>query len=238
MNTTPQRKYPAKDIEMLTAAAVIIENAITNKVFLQSKRTTWADPFFDNLKTQIQTTTETHIGKDASKNMRLASQIVYTIQTSAKANLSELKVQIEQDYKDAPIQKTEILTQLGYTTYYKQVQKNDQEALVNLLYQYKNNLSPTLKTEIIAKGTAQATLDAIIAQAETLKDANINQETFKGTRKEITNEAIIAFNKIYDQTIAITKIAQNFYKTDPIKKQQFSFSKIVANQNSQSTKKS
>ncbi len=232
MITTPQRKYPAKDIEMLTAASVIVENAIANKTFLQSKRTTWEDPFFDNLKTQIQTTTETHIGKDAAKNMRLASQIVYSIQATAKTNLAELKVQIEQDYKDNPTQKTEILNQLGYTAYYKQVQKNDQEALVNLLYQYKNNLTQTLKAEIIDKGTAQTTLDTITTQAETLKNANITQETYKGTRKEITNEAITAFNTIYDQIIAISKITQNFYKTDPIKKQQFTFAKILANLNS------
>lgn len=233
---TPARKYPTKDIEMLTTASVIIENAIANKTFLQSKRTTWADPFFDDIKTQIQATTDTYLGKDAAQNMRLASQIVYTIQAAAKNNLSELKIQIEQDYKNNPTQKTEILTQLGYTTYYKQVQKNDQESLVNQLFQYKNNLTPTLKADIIAKGTAQATLDSITAQAQTLKDANINQETFKGTRKEITEEAITAFNTIYDQIMTISKIARNFYKTQPLKKEQFSFAKVAANLNSQTTK--
>ena len=46
MPITIARKYKTKDIEMLTATATIIENAIANKAFLQSKRTTWADPFF------------------------------------------------------------------------------------------------------------------------------------------------------------------------------------------------
>ena len=46
MPTTVTRKYKTKDVEMLTATATIIENAIANKTFLQSKRTTWADPFF------------------------------------------------------------------------------------------------------------------------------------------------------------------------------------------------
>ena len=232
MNTTIARKYKKKDIEMLTAAEVIIDNAIANKAFLQTKRTTWADPFFDNLKTQIQTTTDTHLGKDAAKNMRIASQVVYGVQATALANLSELKVQIDQDYKNNPTQKTEILTQLGYTTYYKASQNGDQEALVNQLFQYKQNLTPALKADIIAKGTAQTTLDAITAQAQTLKDANISQETYKGTRKEITTEAITAFNTIYDTVISIANISKNFYKTDPIKKEQFSFTKVIANLNS------
>ena len=46
MPNTIARKYKTKDVEMLTATATIIENAIANKAFLQSKRTTWADPFF------------------------------------------------------------------------------------------------------------------------------------------------------------------------------------------------
>jgi len=233
MNTTITRNYKKKDIEMLTAIEVIIDNAIANKVFLQSKRTTWADPFFDNIKTQIQTTADTHLGRDAARNMRLASQTVYTIQATALTNLSELKIQIDQDYKNTPSDKTEILTNLGFTAYHKQSQKGDQEALVNQLFQYKTNLTPTLKAELIAKGIAETTLDAITTQAQSLKDANIFQETFKGTRKEITNEAITAFNSIYDTVISIANISKNFYKTDPIKKQQFSFTKVTANLNSQ-----
>jgi hypothetical protein len=166
--------------------------------------------------------------------MHFASQVVYGIQATTLTNLSELKVQIDQDYKSVPVQKTEILTQLGYTTYYKKSQNNDQEALVNQLFQYKQNLTPALKSELMAKGTAESTLDTLTANAQTLKQANINQETFKGTRKEITNEAITAFNAIYDQIISIAKITQNFYKTDPIKKEQFSFAKVTANLNSQS----
>ena len=232
MANTVIRKYNKKDVEMLTSAATIIENAIANKTFLQSKRSTWADPFFENLKTQIESTTDTFLGKDAAKQMRQATQIVLSIQAQALFDLAELKVQIDQDFKNTPNQKTEILTQLGYNSYLKVAQKGDQEGLVNFLFQFKTNLTQTLNDEIVSKGTAQATLDNIIGYANTLKTANISQETFKGTRKEITDEAITAFNLIYDQVISIAKIASNFYKTDKVKQQQFSFAKVAANLNS------
>ena len=235
MSTTIARKYKTKDVEMLTATATIIENAIANKTLLQSKRTTWADPFFDNLKTQIETITETYLGKDAAQQMRKATQIVIGIQSQALNDLAEFKVQIEQDFKDTPFQKTEILTQLGFTSYHKLAQKGDQEGLVNLLFQFKTNMTATLNTDIVAKGTAQATIDNIIGNANTLKEANITQETYKGTRKEITDEAITAFNLIYDQVISIAKIASNFYKTDKTKQQLFSFAKVTATLNSKQT---
>ena len=236
MSITIARKYKTKDVEMLTATATIIENAIANKTFLQSKRTTWADPFFEDLKTHIQNTTDTYLGKDAAQQMRKATQIVLDIQTQALNDLAEFKVQIEEDFKDNPTHKTEILIQLGFTSYHKLAQKGDQEGLVNLLFQFKTNMDATLNAEIVAKGTAQTTIDNIIGYATTLKDANITQETYKGTRQEITDEAITAFNEIYDQVISIAKISSNFYKTDKTKQQQFSFAKVAATLNNQPKK--
>lgn len=229
MATKVLRKYSNKDVEMLTAIATIIENALANKTFLQSKRSTWVDPFFEDLKTKIEQTTDTFLGKDAAKEMREATQIVIQIQKQALSDLAEFKVQVEQDFKSNPVQKTEIITQLGFATYFKTANTGSQEALVNLLFQFKSNLSAALNTEIVDKGTAQATIDAIVGYAEALKNANISQETFKGTRKEITDEAINAFNEIYDQVISIAKIASNFYKTDKSKQQLFSFSKVISN---------
>ena len=105
-----------------------------------------------------------------------------------------------------------------------------------MLFQLKKNLNQTLTAEIVAKGTSQNTIDKIVDYAQVLKSANIDQETFKGTRKEITDEAIKAFNEIYDEVISFAKIANNFYKTDKVKQQLFSFAKVSANLNSQSVK--
>jgi hypothetical protein len=234
MTNKVTRKYKNKDVEMLTTAATIIENAIANKELLQAKRANWADPFFEDIKAEIVATTNTYLGKDAAQQMRQATQVVLTIQSQALIDLAEFKVQIDQDFKENPIKKNEILTQLGFNSYYKLVQKKDQEGLVNLLFQFKNNLSPALNTEIVSKGTAQATIDSINGYANTLNTANISQETYKETRKEITDEAITAFNLIYDKVISIAKIASNFYKTNKTKQQQFSFAKVAANINNNS----
>ena len=236
MATKVKRKYNNKDIEMLTATSTIIENAIANKTFLQTKRSTWANTFFEDLKAQIENIIETYLGKDAAKQMRDATQIVLGIQKQALIDLAEFKVQVEEDFKENSTQKTEILNNLGFADYHKIAQKGDQEGLVNLLFQFKTNMTTILKAEIVTKGTAETTIDNIIDYAGVLKNANINQETFKGTRKEITDEAITAFNEIYDRVISIAKISSNFYKTDKTKQQLFSYSKVSANLNNQKTK--
>ena len=224
--TTFQRDYKAKDVDMLIAAATITDAAITNKTFLQSKRSTWADPFFDDLKTEIDKSIQVHLGVDSAKDLRQATQLVYAVQTAAIKDLAEVKVQLVEDFKDNPTRQTEILNQLGFTSYHKAAQKGDQEALINLLFQFKTNIEP-LRAEIVAKGTPDAILDKIIEHADQLKVANITQEGTKGTRKVITAEAITEFNRIYNKVISVAKISTKFFKDNPALKDQFSFTKVM-----------
>jgi hypothetical protein len=224
--STLKRKYKVKDIDMLVAGSTLIENAIANKTFLQTKRSNWTDDFFTSIQTQIDTALEEHLGVDSAKDLRGATQVLQTIQKQSLDDLAEVKTQIIEDFKKEPAKKTEILTQLGFNAHHKEAQSGDQEALVQLLYSFKNSLTTTLKEEIVAKGTAPTILDQITTYADTLKKADITQETFKGTKKEITAEGINFFNNIYDDIISIAKISARFYKAEPVKKELFSFAKI------------
>jgi len=224
---TSQRNYNIKDVDMLVTASTIIESAITNKAFLQTKRTTWADPFFDDLKTKIDNAIQNHLGVDSAKDLRQSTQALTSIQKQAIKDLAEAKVQITEDFKSDKPRQTEILNQLGFTSYHKDAQKGDQEALINLLFQFKTNLTGSLKAEISTKGTPVILLDTIAGYADTLKNADVTQETFKGTRKTITATALKEFNEIYDQVISICKISNKFYKDEPHLQEQFSFNKVA-----------
>lgn len=235
MTTTLQRAYKAKDVDMLITAATITQAAIANKDFIISKRTTWADPFFGDLQIEIDKAIQNYLGVNSAKALREATQLVYALQTAAIKDLAEVKIQLVEDFKDNALRQTEILNQLGFITYHKAAQKGDQEALINLLFQFKTNLEP-LRTEIVTKGTPDAILVKIITYADQLKAANIAQEGNKGTRKVITAEAVTEFNRIYNKVISVAKISSKFYKDVPALKDQFSFDKVTKSLNR--TKKS
>jgi len=222
-----QRNYNVKDVDMLVTASTIIESAIKNKAFLITKRTTWADPFFANLKTRIDNAVQNFLGVDSAKNLRQATAVVIGLQKNAITDLAEFKIQIVEDFKNDKPRRDEILNQLGFTSYHKQAQKGDQEGLINLLFQYKTNMVAALKTEITAKGTAATLIDRIITYANTLKNADVTQETFKGTRKELTEASLKEFNEIYEAVISICKISTKFLKDKPALKDQFSFNKVA-----------
>jgi len=227
-----KRKYKGKDVEMLLAAATIVKNAMNHKEFLQSKRTTWGDPFFGNLDKQINEAIKEYLGYDSAKKLRESSQQVYDYVSEAKYKLAEVKVQLQEDFRSDKPRQQEILTNLGFSRYGKAIRNNDQEAIIAMLYQFKTNLVNELKKEIVKAGTANQTLQDIIALADKLKAANVNQESDKSGKKAITAEAIMAFNAVYMKTIAVARIAANLTKEMPGFKDQFNFAKTIKSQNS------
>ena len=225
------RIYKGKDVEMLITIDTIIDAAIANLDFLVSKRSTWKDPYLPDLKRAIDQAVQDHLGQDNAKALRNATLEVLAIQTPALKDLAEVKVQIESDFNKNPTLKKEILNTLGFTPFYSKTKTKDQEALISLLYQFKTNLTPDLKGQIVTKGTAEEQLDKITSYADDLKNKNVLQESKKGTKKEITEEAIIAFNAVYNEAIAVAKISAKFFKDRPTIQEQFSYTKVKNNLN-------
>lgn len=237
MPTPTLRAFKGKDVDMLTTCLAIIENATANKTSLLSKRATWADPFLPDLKARINNAFVDVLGIDNAQKMREATQALTVIQKNAMRDLAELKVQIENDFKNNKTRSNEILNTLGFTQHLKDAQKKDQEALIELLYQFKKNMSTTLKNEIITAGTSSTQITTIIGYADNLKNSNITQETFKGSRKVVSQAGVKELNEIYNAVISVAKISAKFFKNDKAIRDQFSFSQIKSklNQSTQNT---
>ncbi len=217
---------------MLVAAATILESAITNKKALQEKRATWADPFFEDLKAAIDTVVQNYLGLDNAQQLRRATIKISAIKKEAITQLAEFKVQVEEDFKSDTLRKDEIIKQLGFPSYIPKAQKGDQEALINLLYQFKTNIAG-VEAEVISKGISKKLIDEIISHADKLKDADVSQEYSKGTRKVNTAEAVQEFNKVYKSIISVARIAAKFYKGQAAMKSQFVFSRVAKAINAQ-----
>ena len=118
---------------------------------------------------------------------------------------------------------------LGFTKHLKDVQKGKHEALIQLLYTFKTNMTDDLRNSIVANGVNATLIDNIIGYADAFKQASVKQETLKESTKEITKEVADTFNAIYDEIIGLCKKASNYYQYEPLKKEQFTFSKVIDN---------
>ena len=226
------RKYNFKDVDMLLASKTITQSLADNLTDLSMARTTWTSEYVTGLATKIDDAIENYLGLDKKKELRDATLQLSMLQTPAMRDLSFMKTQIQVDFGKGAI---EILKKLGFDKNLRAVQKGDQEALIQLLYTFKKGLTDELRTQITEKGTNPALIDRIVGYADQLKDANVSQETLKETTKVVSEEAVNVFNEIYDEIVGICKIASIFFQYEPLKKEQFTFKKVVSNMNAAKT---
>jgi hypothetical protein len=76
---TIKRVYSGKDVDMLTASATIVEQAILHKEFLIEKRPNWADPFLSEKQTKIENAFSEYLGIDNSKVENAGNNEVHRI---------------------------------------------------------------------------------------------------------------------------------------------------------------
>ncbi|MGV8880493.1 MAG: hypothetical protein ACOH2A_15860 [Sphingobacteriaceae bacterium] len=192
----PNRNYPNGDADMLTACATLTESAIAHKAFLQTKRSNWADPYFEGLKQRLAEVSAKHLGADNAKVLRNATLQILSLQKQALADLAEMKVQVNVDYADDKPRRIELLKQLGFADHLKAAKKNDQQALVQLLYAFEAAMQPALKAEMVAKGNMPTCIDQITGYADVLQKANVDQEFNKRGCNGLTADGIMACKNI------------------------------------------
>lgn len=222
------RSYSCKDVEMLMACKTIAESFKVNISELSSARSDWNEQFAANLIVRIDSAIETHLGIDVRRDLRNATAALSQMLVPALRDTSFLKTQIEDDFRLEPDRRDEILRTLGFIAHHRAAQTKNQENTIQLLYQFKTNLTPAIRQEIESKGIAPTLIDRVIDYADKLREANVYQEAMKGATKEISQEVVNTFNSIYTEIIGISKKAAAYYRYDLLKREHFTFTKVLA----------
>lgn len=225
---TSTRKYKEADAAMLVAAATIIDNAITNKGFLQSKTDICDDTFLEGLQQDIDVAIKKYLGVNGSKALRKSTSLVMNNMRRANILLAEAKFQIEEAFEAEPDKKEEILQELGFTDHFKQAKNGNQDAMLEMLSTFAENIYGEIEQSVIEKDISSDYINEIKTLAEKLQATE--QEDTKAGRLPVTQEGISAFNDIYDSVTGICKIAVKCFKDKPSLKHQFTFNKVIGSQ--------
>ncbi len=226
---TKNRNYSCKDVNMLIASRTIAETFRANISVLSAVRTNWTPQYAEDLNNRIISKMEKSLGIDSKKSLRNSSLALSEIQIPARRDVAFFKTQIDEDFKDKPQTRDELLKNLGFAKYLRDVQKGKQEALIQLLNTFRINMNDSIRKKITEKGLNNALIENIIGYTSSFENANVTQESFKSSSKEVTREVRDSFNAIYDEIISICKIASNYYRYEPLKAEQFTFQKVLKN---------
>ena len=228
---TRKRTYSSKDVDMLLTSKSIVETFKLSLSELSSARTQWTKEYANKLSKKIDNAIDKYLGIDKDKELRTATATILSIQQPAIRDLSFLKKQLDFDFASDRPKLKEMIKDLGFERNLRRAQNSDQEALLDLLYTFEDNLSNSLKTEIVDKGTSVKLIDRILSYAEQIKQSNAIKTTNRNVSKKVTKEAEATLDEIYKEVIAICKIASAFFYHDSLKKEQFSFNKVFHNVN-------
>jgi hypothetical protein len=211
-------------------AAKIVAEAVKAKITEYAKlRTDWSEGYVNDLISRIDKLFQEVLGVNAKIDLKNATSSLKSIEVPAKKDLSMLKLQLEEGFRKQPKKRDDILIALGSSKYYRAAQSGNQESLIALLYNIKTNLSDKMRSDILATGITPELLDRILNYANDMAKANEIQESSKGKTKETTAQINKALEDIYREIIAICKILSRYHSDDPVKKEQFTFSKVVKN---------
>jgi hypothetical protein len=226
------RVYSGADVDMLTACLTLVKQAIEVKSFLVSKRANWADPFLPDLQKRIEDAFNHFLGVDSAQALREATRIVKSIHQKAMEDLTDLKLQIMEDFKEDKAHRKEILTQLGFQSGWKQAQRGSQQALIEILLTFNKGMTPEMEAKIAKAGTSPNLISSLKEYGQALTTSNVNQEMLKKSRQGISANMVKEFNDIYKATITVSKLSARFFKDDPANKARFSYAQIIKAQSS------
>jgi hypothetical protein len=223
-----KHEYPGKTVNAVIVLKIVSINFLDQIEELSKARTTWTPEFATALAKSVDTVSETYLGVNTRNELFTATATLTKLILPVKDDLATIKKNISIDFKTDEITRKDILSKLGYPTG-RTVSQLNQAELVGLLTAFKRALVPALLTEITAKGLPAEIPNRVLAAVTPITEANAIQEKLKTSTKEATDTTIKELNKIYEQVIDICKIAADHFKKDPVKKEKFTFSKLMHN---------
>ena len=111
-----------------------------------------------------------------------------------------------------------ILKQFGFNSYTR-IRKN-QPKMVSYMFELAK-VAENYKTDLLAAGLKQTTLDKIKPAATALEGSNIDQETGKGGRSLSAEDRIKLFNSLYDILHKFSDAAKIIFAANALKRQRY-----------------
>lgn len=232
-----RRKFNYRDLSMLVAALTLTDHFEQEKEAFVAEQPLWTDPFITSYRETIQQILTTVHGINTKKNLRSATNQVNQLLVDARDDLAMVKTQIERGYRTDPSGQADLLKWLGYTDLWPAAQLNQSEG-IDLVITFRNNLTEELRTDVEAHGVNADRLTRIVGYADTLNQANVTQESLKGSTKLDTEQLISVLNAVYTQAMDICAIGKQLFKRDKTKRDLFVFRKLVRMQGSKGSSSS
>lgn len=220
------RVYKGRDIMMLTALHIIIKAFLKFQKILGEVQLNWTIEFGNALLKKIDSTKRRVIGNSTKTDLKSVSDELYALQDDVEDLLSQLKTQIEVNFRKDESLCEIMLQDTGYTEFYSKASKGQQEALIGLLTAFTENIGKYEK-HLTEKGINPTIWKRITSFTHLVAETEAIQELTKADAARINGELVDEMNELYLEVIGICKIAVKVFHDQPRIKRYFTYSIVL-----------
>lgn len=223
-------KFNCIPLHMLFAALSVADHFETEKASFIAENPQWNDPFISNFRDEVNRVLQENYGINTHESVQKQTRLLNNMGDQAMADLRMIKTQIERGFRAVEGKTDAILDKLGFTMFWARAANSNMAMLSGLLLTFRNNLDAELEAELEQNGVNPSRIDNLLNLAGNLAQANVAQETMKGTAKIDTEKNMMILNDIYNRTMDICSIGQQLFRNDDLRKELFVFGRLVKQQ--------
>ncbi len=190
---------------------------------------TYRPPWFVAHAARINAALTNIVGVSNAKALVLKTAELLNLLVPAYDDVSILKTIVENKFQEDKPRLEILMESLGYNKYFKKAGQKNQAALMSLVLRLNKSFEEVdFREEMITKGLSEAMLQRIGSYATRLPGLNTEQEYEKAKRKELTLEDKKEVIAIYNETIALSKLAYKIFKRESTLQDQFSYDEVLS----------
>ncbi len=224
------------DFRMLLTCKTIAEDLALHIKELQQVNPVWTEGFSNELLNRVDSAFDYYLGLESNRRIEDVRNKLNHIQAQALRAIAFLKTRIDIAYAFNERKKNEVLNKLGFRQYLQAVQDKDTTALLDILSRIHENLSDSIRKDLIKNPSDEAFLMRITQFATRLRKANLSQQSLMATKKAIAENALKTYRELVYTLLEISQMATSYYKKDPQKASMFDYSPELMKYLSSSTR--
>jgi hypothetical protein len=195
---------------------------------LSSVRRNWSPQYAENLKERIDRIMNQYFTHESLIDHLYMHSQFYELMIAALTDVSVFRAELKIDFKTDKAFLNQTFENLGYVDYFSDAKNGDLFSLYKMMSTFRRNMTPELQQIILARGIDKNLLGRMMTYKEKLVDLKNCFDISHG-KDQLAADLKREINVIYSEVKDICRIANVYYEFDPVKREKFTFYRVMIN---------
>ncbi len=212
----------------IRACQKIVQSFNENIFELTHIRTDWTPDYARDLKSRIETANATYLAPETYCIHADEQSHVHNLMISSLKDITLFRALMKVEFKnDVKFQKL-VFEELGFNDLFSDAKGGDYNSLYMLAERFAANLTPAIREKLISKTIPISMVDKIAGYYSEMENFKTCFDLINES-KHLNEEGKQVISEIFSEIKDICRIASAYYLFDPVKRDMFSFFRVMHN---------